>query len=295
MVPREPRVVGAAEGPAVKVVVTGAGGMVGREVVEALHDHDVTGFDHAALDVADRAAVLAAVADAQPDAIVHCAAFTAVDKCEDERDHAFAVNALGTRFVMEAARRTGAYLVALSTDYVFDGTSPEPYHEWDTPNPMSVYGQSKLAGEFEIDLDCAVVRTSWIVGRYGSNMVKTIMRLAAGDAPLRFVDDQHGCPTVAADLARMLRTFVTDRLTGTWHVTNQGAVSWFEFTQEVLKAAGHDPTRVEPIHTADLQPPRPAPRPASSVLDNRALRLAGRELLPDFRESLPALVDNLRS
>src|SRR5205823_8672769 len=109
----------------------------------------------------------------------------------------------------------------------------------------------------------------------------------------QFVDDQRGCPTVASDLARMLRMFVDDRLAGTWHVTNQGAVSWFEFAQEVLRAAGDDPARVTPIHTADLQPPRAAPRPKNSVLDNCALRLAGRDLLPDFRESLPHLVRTL--
>jgi dTDP-4-dehydrorhamnose reductase len=280
-----------------RVLVTGAGGMVGREVVEALgaHDvHEVIGLDHAALDVGDRDSVLGAIGSTKPDAIVHCAAMTAVDACESERDRAFLVNALGVRFVMEGARRAGAYVVTLSTDYVFDGSQPEPYHEWDTPNPASVYGQSKLGGEFEVDLECAVVRTSWVIGRYGANMAKTVLRLAAGDSPLRFVDDQRGCPTVAADLARMLRSFVVERLPGTWHVTNQGAVSWFEFAGEVLRAAGDDPARVEPISTADLDPPRPAPRPANSVLDNRALRLSGRTLLPDFRESLPTLVRAVR-
>jgi dTDP-4-dehydrorhamnose reductase len=280
-----------------RVLVTGAAGMVGREVVEALgaHDaHEVIGLDHAALDVGDRDSVLGAIGSTRPDAIVHCAAMTAVDACESERDRAFLVNALGVRFVMEGARRAGAYVVTLSTDYVFDGSQPEPYHEWDTPNPASVYGQSKLGGEFEVDLECAVVRTSWVIGRYGANMAKTVLRLAAGDSPLRFVDDQRGCPTVAADLAVTLRSFVVERLPGTWHVTNQGAVSWFEFAGEVLRAAGDDPARVEPISTADLDPPRPAPRPANSVLDNRALRLSGRALLPDFRESLPALVRAVR-
>jgi dTDP-4-dehydrorhamnose reductase len=277
-----------------RVLVTGAGGMVGREVVEALQPHEVIGLDHAALDVGNRDAVLGAIGATHPDAIVHCAAMTAVDACESEPDRAFLVNALGVRFVMEGARRAGAYVVTLSTDYVFDGSQSEPYHEWDTPNPASVYGQSKLGGEFELDLECAVVRTSWVIGRYGANMAKTVLRLAAGDSPMRFVDDQRGCPTVAADLATMLRTFVVERLPGTWHVTNQGAVSWFEFAGEVLRAAGHDPARVEPISTADLDPPRPAPRPANSVLDNRALRLAGRPLLPDFRESLPALVRAVR-
>jgi dTDP-4-dehydrorhamnose reductase len=284
-------VVGAVEErPSVKVLVTGAGGMVGREVLEALAPHDVIGVEHARLDVTDRDAVLSVVASVNPDAIVHCAAMTAVDRCESEPDHAFLVNAMGTRFVMEAARRARAYVVAISTDYVFDGTQPEPYDEWDTPAPRSVYGRSKLAGEREIDPASAVVRTSWIVGRYGTNMAKTVLRLAADDAPLAFVDDQRGCPTVAADLARMLRTFVVERLPGTWHVTNQGAVSWFEFAQEVLKATGDDPARVAPIATKDLDPPRPAPRPANSVLDNRALRITGRPLLPDFRESLPALI-----
>ena len=211
--------------------------MVGREVVEALEPHEVVGLDHAALDVGDRDSVLGAIGSIQPDAIVHCAAMTAVDACESEPDRAFLVNALGVRFVMEGARRAGAYVVTLSTDYVFDGTQSEPYHEWDTPNPASVYGQSKLGGEFEIDLECAVVRTSWVIGRYGANMAKTVLRLAAGDTPLRFVDDQRGCPTIAADLATMLRTFVVERLPGTWHVTNQGAVSWFEFAGEVLPVA----------------------------------------------------------
>jgi dTDP-4-dehydrorhamnose reductase len=276
-----------------RVLVTGAGGMVGREVVEAFETgghHEVVGLDHAALDVGDRDSVLGAIGSHHPDAIVHCAAMTAVDACETERDRAFLVNALAVRFVMEGARRAGAYVVSISTDYVFDGTQPEPYHEWDTPNPTSVYGQSKLGGEFEIDPECAVVRTSWVIGRYGANMAKTILRLAGGDAPLRFVDDQRGCPTVAKDLAGTLRTFAVERLPGTWHVTNQGPVSWFEFAQEVLRANGNDPGRVSPITTADLDPPRPAPRPANSVLDNRALRLAGRPLLPDFRESLPELV-----
>ena len=280
-----------------RVLVTGAGGMVGREVVElfaAGGAHEVFGFDHAALDVGDRDSVLGAIGSVRPDAIVHCAAMTAVDACETEEDRAYLVNAMGVRFVMEGARRAGAYVVALSTDYVFDGTQAEPYHEWDTPNPASVYGRSKLAGEFEMDLDCAVVRTAWVIGRYGANMAKTILRIAGGDGPIRFVDDQRGCPTVAADLATMLRTFVVERLPGTWHVTNQGPVSWYEFAGEVLRAAGDDPARVEPITTADLQPPRPAPRPANSVLDNRALRLSGRALLPDFRESLPALVQAIK-
>jgi dTDP-4-dehydrorhamnose reductase len=170
---------------------------------------------------------------------------------------------------MEAARRVGAYVVYLSTDYVFDGTKESPYVEWDAPRPAC--------------------------GRYGGNMVKTVLRLAGGDGALSFVDDQRGHPTFADDLARMLRTIAVSRLPGIFHVTNQGAVTWYEFVRAVLEAAGHDPDRVQPITTADLQPPRPAPRPANSVLDNAALRLQGIDLLPDFHEPLARLVRELTS
>jgi dTDP-4-dehydrorhamnose reductase len=278
-----------------RVLVTGAGGQVGREVVAALDEraYDVVAAERVALDVGDREAVLGVVAGTCPEVIVHCAAWTAVDACEADEDRAYRTNALGCRHVMEAARRVGAYVVALSTDYVFDGTKPTPYVEWDPTNPRSAYGRSKCAGELELDGSAAIVRTSWVCGRHGANMVKTILRLAGDHDSLRFVDDQRGHPTFADDLARMLRHFVAHRLPGLHHVTNQGAVSWFEFAREVLRAAGADPGRVEPIATSDLQPPRPAPRPANSVLDNTALRLQGIALLPDFREPLARLVGEL--
>jgi dTDP-4-dehydrorhamnose reductase len=278
-----------------KVLVTGAGGQVGSEVVTAFADHSVVGATRDMLDVGDRHAVMAAVTGMQPDAIVHCGAWTAVDACESDPDRALRVNALGTRHVMEAARRVGAYVVYLSTDYVFDGTKADPYVEWDDPRPASVYGRSKLGGEREIDSGSAVVRTSWVCGRTGANMVKTILRLAGEHDTLTFVDDQRGHPTFADDLARMVRTIVVSRLPGTYHVTNQGAVTWYEFARAVLEAAGENPARVKPIATADLQPPRPAPRPANSVLDNAALRLQGIHLLPDFREPLARLVHQLAS
>jgi dTDP-4-dehydrorhamnose reductase len=278
-----------------RILITGAGGQVGHDLVTAFTDHDVTALDHGALDVADRAAVLAVVAELQPDAIVHSAAWTAVDACESDPDRAFAVNALGTRYVAEAARRVGAHVCTFSTDYVFDGTQPEPYTEWDDPNPQSVYGRSKHAGELELagDADATVLRISWVCGEHGNNMVKTILRLAGEHETLRFVDDQIGHPTFAADLAGMVRRLVVERRGGLFHVTNQGAVSWFEFARAVLESSGQDPARVLPIATADLDPPRPAPRPANSVLDNAALRLSGIPLLPHYRESLDRLVGTL--
>jgi dTDP-4-dehydrorhamnose reductase len=278
-----------------KFLVTGARGQVGREVVELLAGEDVVGVDHSSCDVGDRAAVLATVAAHRPDAIINCGAWTAVDACESDPDRAFRVNAIGVRNVADAARRASAYLVTVSTDYVFDGTKIEPYEEWDATNPQSVYGRSKRAGELEVDPGHAVVRTSWVIGRYGANMAKTILRLAGEHEKLAFVSDQRGHPTIAADLARMLVLFAQERLPGTWHVTNQGAVSWHEFAQAVLAADGDDPSRVGPITTDELQPPRPAPRPANSVLANRALGYAGIDLLPDFRESLGSLVAQIRA
>jgi dTDP-4-dehydrorhamnose reductase len=280
----------------VRVLITGARGQVGHEIVTAFADHDVVATDRAALDVTDRASVLAAVTALRPDAIVNAAAFTAVDACETEVERAYATNALAVRHVAEAARVVRAHLVHLSTDYVFDGTKPTAYHEWDTPNPRSVYGHSKHAGELELlgTPDAAVVRIAWVFGVHGRNIVKTILALAAEHAVLRFVDDQRGRPTAAADVATFVRRLVADRRPGLFHATNQGAVTWFEFARAVMESAGLDPQRVEPIATADLDPPRPAPRPANSVLDDVALRLSGLPPLPDFRESLDRVIATLR-
>jgi dTDP-4-dehydrorhamnose reductase len=176
---------------------------------------------------------------------------------------------------------------------VFDGTKTTPYVEWDTPCPRSVYGASKLGGEREVDPGSTIVRTSWVCGYHGGNMVKTILRLAAEHPTLSFVDDQRGHPTFADDLAAAIKRLVVERRPGVFHVTNQGAVSWYEFARDVLSAAGHDPDRVKPVATSDLDPPRPAPRPANSVLDNAAMRLTGLPLLPDYHDSLQRLVTRL--
>lgn len=281
-----------------RVLVTGAAGQLGRDVVRVCDEagDTVWAADRSQLDVTDRDAVRAAVTTLRPDAVVHCAAWTAVDACESDPERAFMANALAVRWVAEACARTGSHLVHVSTDYVFDGTKDAPYHEWDTPAPRSAYGRSKLAGEQEAlasGASAAVVRTSWVCGEHGANMVKTVLRLAAQQPELAFVDDQVGCPTFTADVAPMLRRLALDRRTGVHHVTNQGAVSWYGFAREVLVAAGHDPARVRPITTDQLDPPRPAPRPANSVLDNAVLRAAGLPLLRDFRAPLAELVSRL--
>ena len=284
-----------------RVFVTGSKGQLGREVVELLGaspHHDVLALDLDELDISDRERVLQVCGEWEPDLVINTAAFTAVDACEEKVDLAFAVNALGPRNLAEGARHAGAHLVHISTDYVFDGKSPVPYLEWDRTGPLSVYGRSKLGGETEVlslGTSATVVRTSWLCGRHGANMVKTVLRLAQEDRPLRFVDDQRGCPTFADDLATMVVHLGISRLPGVFHVTNQGPTTWYGFARDVLAAAGRDADRVEAITTADLVPPRPAPRPANSVLDNAALRLLGVPLLADYQEPLERTVRYLLS
>jgi dTDP-4-dehydrorhamnose reductase len=278
-----------------RILVTGAGGQLGHDLTEAFNDHEVLATTRQQLDVSDRDAVLQAIGAFQPDAVVHAGAWTAVDACEGDPDRAFAVNALGTRHVAEGARLVGARVCYVSTDYVFDGTSAEPYREWDATNPLSVYGKSKLGGERELDPGATIVRTSWVCGLHGANMVKTVLRLAAEHDRLSFVDDQHGCPSFTSDLADAVRTLVVARLPGTFHVTNQGPTTWFQFARDILAFSGADPDRVRPIATSQLVPPRPAPRPANSVLDNAALRLQGLPLLRDHHEPLERLVKELTS
>lgn len=280
-----------------RIFLTGARGQLGTDLVErfSASGHALTAVDIDDVDLTNRSDVLAAIESARPDTIVHPAAFTAVDRCETEPDTAFAVNVLGTRNVVEAARRVGAPVTYVSTDYVFDGTKSGPYVEWDLPNPQSIYGLTKLAGERELDPGSTIVRTSWVCGFHGANMVKTILRLALQPGRLRFVDDQFGHPTFTADLAIVIDRLVSEGRPGLFHVTNQGAVSWFDFARAVLEAAGEDPHRVDPCATADLDPPRPAARPANSVLDNAALRMSGLGETRDFHEPLGELVRRLKA
>ena len=303
-----------------RVLVTGGNGQLGRDVRDVLAGlvpaggipeaelagtllpavapgtFEVLATDIDTLDLVDRGAVRDAVEAFRPDLILHGGAYTAVDACESDPDTAFAVNALGTRHMAEAAASVGAHIVYVSTDYVFDGTSARPYVEWDQPGPRSVYGRSKLGGEQEIrsisGSSGTIVRTAWVSGAHGANMVKTVLRVAAADpnGTLRFVDDQHGCPTFTADLARAIVRLGIDRRPGTFHITNEGETTWFGFVQATMAAAGYDPGRVEPISSSDLDPPRPAPRPANSRLDNAALRLSGLPAMPAWQDALARLV-----
>jgi dTDP-4-dehydrorhamnose reductase len=289
--------VGAAEAArgAVKVVVTGAAGQLGTDVVAHCREagDDVLAADRGRLDVTDRDEVHALLAATRPDAVINTAAYTAVDACESHEAEAALVNDTAVRWLAESCSSVGAHLVHVSTDYVFDGTLDRPYREDDEPHPMTAYGRTKLGGERSAGPDAAIARTSWVCGEHGANIVELVLRLSAERDELAFVDDQRGSPTFTADLAPALRRLAIDRRRGVHHLTNQGAVTWYEFVREILRAAGRDPAMVRPITTAELDPPRPARRPANSVLDNAVWRAAGLPMLRDFHAPLAELVDTL--
>jgi dTDP-4-dehydrorhamnose reductase len=279
-----------------RVLITGAGGQLGIDLVSVCRaaGDDVHGLDRAAIDVGDQRTVHDAVDAIRPEVIVNCAAWTAVDACEGDPDRAMRDNADSVRWLREAAEQIGAHLVQMSTDYVFDGKLDRPYRPDDSPNPQSVYGRSKRVGEMHAGPSSTVIRTSWVCGQHGTNMVKTVLGLIGSAPELAFVDDQRGCPTFTSDLAPVIRQLAVERATGVFHATNARAVSWYDFVREIVTAAGGDPGIVRPISSADLDPPRPAPRPANSVLDNSSLMSAGIAPLRDFAEPLAELITTLR-
>ena len=298
-----------------RILITGAYGQLGRDLADALAGrvpdggvrcallgpegprdglrHEVLGTDIDTMPVDDRDVVQHTFAEFRPELVLHGGAFTAVDLCETEVDAAYSVNAIGTRHVAEAAASVGAHMVFVSTDYVFDGTGTRPYRESDPPCPTSVYGMTKLAGERECRPGSTIVRTSWLCGAHGKNLVRTVLRLASGEGDLQFVDDQQGSPTFTADLAPAVVTLGLDRRPGIFHVTNSGITTWWGFARAILAAAGADPERVKPIRTSDRDDP--APRPAYSVLDNMALRLSGLPALPEWQDALSRLVPALQA
>jgi dTDP-4-dehydrorhamnose reductase len=272
----------------VRVLVTGAGGMLGLDVVRAARaaGDEVVALTRAELDVTDPEAVAAAVADARADAVVNCAAWTNVDGAEDDPAGAHAVNADGAGNLARAAAVAGARLVHVSTDYVFDGDRPPdaaPYVESDPTGPRSVYGASKLAGERVVEAaggSHVIVRSSWLFGVGGRNFAATMLALAAERDELTVVDDQIGCPTATAHLAPALLALARSDAQGVFHVAGGGHCSWHAFASEIFRQSGTG-TRVLPCTTAEM--PRPAPRPAFSAL---ASERPEAPVLPPWQEGL---------
>jgi dTDP-4-dehydrorhamnose reductase len=271
-----------------RTLITGAGGLLGHELIDTFAGAVAPG--HADLDVTDEHAIRQAVRTHRPDIVVHAAAFTQVDACETQREQAWRVNASGAWNVARACAEAGAVMVYLSTDYVFDGSAGRPYTTRDTPAPLSVYGRTKAAGEELVRSSLEthyVVRTSWLQGAHGRCFVDTMLRLAGERDELSVVDDQVGCPTFAVDLAPAIRQLVTTERWGTYHVTNAGSCSWFEFAREIFAIAGID-VAVHPIDTASYG--APAPRPRFSVLDGSSAAQAGVTALAPWQHSLRSLI-----
>lgn len=299
---------------ATRVLVTGAAGQVGVDLLDSLrgvtplggdvsfqpdakpvgeNEFEVLGLDRHDLDVTDRDAVLRSMRASRPDVVVHLAAYTAVDRAEEDVERCFDVNERGTQNLSLGARDVGAHLITISTDYVFDGTKGAAYLEDDETKPLSVYGASKRDGERHCVPEDTIVRTSWVMGVRGKNVVHVIAERAVSGATVRFVDDQMGTVTSASDLARSLVTLVRERPGGLWHVANSGATTWFDVAAHVGKLLERGDDFATPIKTSDLSPPSLATRPVRSDL-NTGKFTSSFAALPAWRDAVARLVFDLR-
>jgi dTDP-4-dehydrorhamnose reductase len=255
----------------VKILIIGARGMLGRDLQPILSlRHEVIGTDLDELDITRPGQPRRTIDSLRPDVLINLAAITDVDGCESQREKAFLVNAQGAIEIAQGCTATGARLIHLSTDYVFDGTSPVPYPEETPPRPLNVYGESKLLGERgvqEAGGNYLILRTAWLYGRHGKNFVDTILRLSSQQEEIRVVNDQRGSPTYTRDLSRAIELLLEREVRGVLHVTNSGSCTWFEFAGKILamKSPRDHSVRLLPISSAELS--RPAKRPANSVLD----------------------------
>lgn len=269
------------------IVVTGANGQLGRELVMLEQTgFDVIGLSRNELDITDLAACRKKMSEYHPYAVIHCGAYTAVDKAESDQDEAFRVNRDGSSNIAISSHEVGAKLIYISTDYVFDGKGTIPYVETDAVGPVTVYGSSKLAGEEAVQAihsNYFIVRTSWVFGQYGNNFVKTMLSLAQQHKSLKVVSDQIGSPTSTYDLAQFLLKLIETEHYGIYHVSNTGSCSWYDFAIAVFAESGVS-VNVEACTTEQF--PRPAARPAYSVMAHRQMELKGFEPLRHWREAL---------
>ena len=271
------------------LLVTGANGQLGQELVGlSTEDNRIVGYGRQQLDITDLQQCRDVIGAVRPEAIIHAGAYTAVDLAETEADEAYRVNVVGTRNIALAAQEQGAKVCYISTDYVFDGSASRPYNEYDNTNPQSVYGKSKRAGEIllqSISDRCFIVRTSWVYGKYGNNFVKTMLKIAEERELISVVHDQIGSPTYTYDLACFLVDLVRTEAYGIYHASNSGSCTWYEFANAIFEESGCS-IRTEPCTTDQF--PRPAPRPAYSIMDHSAIRYNGFSDLRHWREALRA-------
>lgn len=270
-----------------RILITGGKGMLGRTLCHTLARHELQVADLPETDITTPAAIDRVIREFKPDTVIHAAAMTAVDVCEANPDLAFKVNAIGSSNVASACHRHKARLIAISTDYVFDGALPRPYHEWDAPSPCTVYGASKRAGEAAIETLCPdhlIIRIAWLYGPGGPSFLHTMLTLGAtaGD-PLKVVRDQTGNPTSTDAVAALIERLLVEPVSGVIHGSCEGECTWYDFAQAIFR---HRQGRRDLIPCTTAEYPRPAPRPANSRLEKRMLRLLGMAPMPEWREAL---------
>jgi dTDP-4-dehydrorhamnose reductase len=271
-----------------KVLLIGAQGMLGHDLLKAFaKGYEIIGVDKEEIDITRQGATRAFIKEISPNVVINATGYTDVDGCEKKMHKAFVINGEGVKNIAKGCRDIGAKLISVSTDYIFDGEKMSPYLEDDPPNPLNIYGESKLMGERYIEElldDFIIVRTQWLYGLHGRNFVETILALAEERDSIEVVHDQQGSPTYTADLSKVIATLVRKDLTGTFHVSNGGACSWYEFALEIVRLAGIAKAKIIPIASADLN--RPAQRPLYSVFNRQRLqREAGIAMRP-WQEAL---------
>lgn len=275
-----------------RILVTGAYGQLGREVARQGYKHELILTDYDTLNITDVVAVATHMRYIKPDAVIHCAAYTNVDGAETDEDGAFRVNVVGTQNLAAGCLENSARMVYVSTDYVFDGTGKKAYREFDAVNPQTIYGRTKWQGEEMVRQLLGrhyIVRTAWLYGE-GSNFVRTMLNPANEQATLRVVQDQIGSPTSTVDLTTVIFKLLQTEGYGTYHATCQGYCSWYEFACEIFRQSGKK-IKIEPVATAEF--PRPAKRPAYSVLDNYMLRMTIGDPVRTWQEALQDYLKNL--
>lgn len=280
-----------------RILVTGVKGQLGHDVVNELtkRGHTPIGVDVEEMDITDAAAVEQEMKKEPLDAVIHCAAYTAVDPAEDNREVCMRVNAEGTRNIARVCRELDIKMVYISTDYVFDGEGERPWEPDDARNPLNVYGESKYQGELAVEeyLDkYFIVRIAWVFGVNGKNFIKTMLRLAKDHKEINVVNDQTGSPTYTYDLAVLLADMVETEKYGRYHATNEGLCTWYEFAKEIFAQAGVD-VKLNPVSSEEF--PAKARRPHNSRMDKSRLTQNGFKLLPSWQDALKRYLEVLKN
>ena len=280
-----------------KILVTGVRGQLGHDVANELEKRGIeaVGVDIQEMDITDAESVDRVIREASPQAVIHCAAYTAVDAAEENEDACRRINVEGTRNIAKVCRELDIRMMYISTDYVFDGTAHIPYTEECDPCPNSVYGTTKLEGEYEVLNHCeksVVIRTAWLYSTFGNNFVKTMIRLGKERDSLGVIFDQVGTPTYANDLAQAIFAIINKGIVpGVYHFSNEGVCSWYDFTVAIHRLAGITSCKVKPLHTSEY--PTRANRPAYSVLDKTKIKTTFGIEIPHWEESLKRCIDTL--